>query len=632
MKRFLIFFLLVSAATVLHAAQPFDVVQGNLGVVSIKKAPEDITVSDVRLALSLPRLDAKTKALDCADAPSLWTAAKVGLQEGTNAMVGNANAAALRAALDNPNCVGLKLDKIYYVKLPMAGGITLPRYYNGDDGRASAIVIPRDFVIDGEVDGEAVGGFITRDILFYTEHSLNLRKVRTVTTNGCKYFTYFLNCAPRGMEQFQTVGCVFENEVADFGGRYIYFYCENANPHDSRWMPVSRNHIRHIYVDSCTFHGHSAISSDCLRVTESCRILSSTFDQLRGSGIEMCTNNNKAYATLMSYMSCPFYLVGNQFHGVERVLRKRVMWVTYYCGALVENSSLYMLHNSITNFVSGEVIMTDEHGQKVHKRPSVYDIYFNGQQLYYANNYVENVVSLTKDQEAAGIIKSKGHGIPTRYIFGKKLLNGNGHRRTVRYYKKNRYLIKKDKLEVLWAARTYPSGGNTREEMEYDRNLVINDVLSIKFQGYTGKTIPIADFTFSNNIIDAGTGNIVGIINSNQWLVTHFICDNNLLNAARISSDEWWGIEKYPKREWLFPIRLNGYWGKTILHATGNVFNVTSRENIRFLLSKYDKEIGDGYADRITYSNNKCSAGSIIRTARLNTSTWGAYQPFMQGR
>lgn len=613
------------------APQPFDVSKGNQGVIHIAKAPENITVDDVRGALNLPRIDAKVKVRNSSEKPSIWTAAGIGLREGTSDEVGLANAAALRAAVRNSNCIGLKLEKLYYVKLPFAIGISLPRYYNGSDGKERAIVLPRDFVIDGEVEGKAMGGFLTRDILFYTEYSLNLRKVRTVTTFGCKYFSYFINCAPRGVEQFQAVGCIFENTVADAGGRYISFYCENVNPLDARWVPLNRNFIKHIYVDSCTFHGHSALQSDCLRVTESCRILSSTFDQLRASGVEMSTNNNKAYANLMAYMSCPFYIVGNQFRGVERVFRKRVTWVTYYCGALVENSVLYMLHNKIMGIVAGESLFTDKKGQEIVARPALYDVYFNGQQLYYANNLVENVVRLTRDREATGIVKSKSHGIPSRRLFGNGKPNAKGHRRVVRYYKKNVFRINRPVIEKLWAARTYPkNGGDYKAEMEYDRNILLDDVLNINIQNYTSAVIPVADFTFSDNLIDAGTGNISGSIDSNQWLVTHFICDNNTFKAARFSSDEWWSREKYPKREWLFPIRLINYWGNTSIHVANNTFNISKHGTIRLLLSKYNKSKGDGQAEKTVFRDNKCSAGSTIRTSRLCTSPWGRYQPFLK--
>ena len=628
-RKWIAFLFLMVAATTLADAQPFDVAAGNPGAVRITKAPENIKIDDVRKALRLSYLDAKVKARDSKDKPSLWTAAAIGLREGKSAAVGAANAAALRAAVSNINCVGLKLDRVYYVKLPFAGGNSHPRQFNGDDGKERAIVLPRDFVIDGEVEGKAVGGFLTRDILFYTEHSLNLRKVRTITTFGCKYFSYFINCAPTGIEQFQAVGCIFENTTADKGGRYITFYCENVNPLDSLRVPLSRNFIRHIYVDSCTFHGHTALHSDCLRVTESCRILSSTFDQLRASGVEMSTNNEKAYSNLMAYMSCPFYIVGNQFRGVEWVFRKRVLWTTYYCGALVENSVLYMLHNKISGIVAGVSEYTDKKGQKVSARPALYDIYFGGQQLYYANNLVENVVRLTKNRDATGIVKAKGHGIPANRLFGSDGPSAKKHRRVVRYYKKNVYRIDREVIAKLWEERTYPNdGGDYTAEMDYDHSLNLDDVLTINIQDYTGSNIPVADFTFSNNVIDVGTGNIGGSIDSNQWKVTHFSCDNNVFKAAHFSSDEWWSREKYPKREWLFPVRLSDYWGKTSFHVTGNTFQARKNGTIRLLLSKYKKDTGNGHAGTMNISGNKCSSGSTIRISRLCTKPWGSYKPF----
>lgn len=628
-RAWVTFFFLFSVAAACRAAkaQPFDVAVGNQGCVRVGKAPEDIRVDDVRRALTLPFIDSKVRARDSYREPSLWTAAAVGLREGTSAEVGMANAAALRKAVLSGNCIGLKLDKVYYVKLPPAIGYSLPRYYNGGDGKPRAIVLPHDFVIDGEVDGKAKGGFLTRDILFYTEHSLNLRKVRTVTTNGCKYFSYFVNCAPSGVQEFQAVGCVFENTTADEGGRYISFYCQDVCPHDDEWRPLRRNFIRHVYVDSCTFHGHSAIQSDCLRVTESCRILSSTFDQLRGCGVELSTNNNKAYANLMAYMSCPFFIAGNQFRGVGRVFRKRVTWVTYYCGALVENSVLYMLHNKISGIVAGESRYLNKKGEAVNTRPALYDIYFNGQQLFYANNLVENVVRLTRDREAAGIVKSKSHGIPIKRLLGSDGPSARKHRRVVRYYRKNVFRIDRAAVARMWQERSYPQdGGDYRTEMDYDRSLRLDDVLTLSIQSYTG-TIPVADFTFSDNVVDAGTGNIGGRLDSNHWLASHFTCDNNVFRAARFCSDEWWSLEKYPRREWLFPVRLTDYWGKTSLHLRGNSFHATQKGTIRLLLSKYDKGQGNGKAETMALDGNKCSGGSQIRICRLCTRPWGRYMP-----
>ena len=108
-------FLLLAVAIVGHAAapQPFDVSKGNQGVIQIAKTPENITVDDVRSALNLPRIDAKVKDRNSSEKPSIWTAAGIGLREGTSDEVGLANAAALRAAVRNSNCIGLKLEKLH---------------------------------------------------------------------------------------------------------------------------------------------------------------------------------------------------------------------------------------------------------------------------------------------------------------------------------------------------------------------------------------------------------------------------------------------------------------------------------------------------------------------------------------
>ena len=584
----------VCAGSVPLLAQPFDVVKGNQGVIRINKAPEQITTDDVRHAYNLPWLDSSAAKSGSQGNAGLWTAAQVGLRAGDSPTIGMANAAALTDALGDERCTGLKLDQLYRIDV------------------RKRITIPRNFVIDGEVEGKAVGGFKTRDALFHTEHSLNLRRVRTLTTNGRQYFTYQINCR-RGIDQLQVVGCVFE-DVNNHGGRMIRLYCDDTCPHDGQWMAADTNCIRHLYVEGCHSHGNEIISSSGIRVVGSCRIIGNTFDDIEGShAVSLATDNNSRYANLMAYMSCPFYIVGNTFRGVSHIFRKRRGYY-YYCAALVENSALYMLHNTISNIVAGETRYTRADGKRVEGRPAVYDLYYSGQQLYYANNTVRNVVRLTYNREDTGIIKAKSAGLGGIGVYRHR------HRPLVRYFKNNHYSIDRGDIKRLWDCRTYPTtGGDYADEIAYDKALVLDDVLTVNLCDYVD-AIPVRDFTFSGNTISVPGGNIGGIIASNQWRATHFTCDNNRFIARKISSRQYKSRRNTKNSEWLFPIRLDDYWGATSVSMTGNSFR-TGHAAIHFFLSKYGKN-REGRAKTTAYRGNTCLPGSEIRIARLCTDGW----------
>lgn len=580
--------------------KPFNSKIGNRGEVNINKAPELITVSDVRKALTIPALDTHA---------TLFTAEQAGLQPGTTAAVGLANAAALRNL--PANCPGLKLDKMYYVRLQ--SGYTNPIHpstYIGDNGNRS-IVLDHDFVIDGEVDGKAVGGFHIDQTLFYTEHSLNLRKVHLEVENGGTFYPFFINCM-NGIDQIQVKDCVFDGKPGK-QSRMFYFYFKNISPTDDDGVPISTNYINHILFDGNTAHGHHFVHSPGMRVVKSCRIINNTFTDITGDCISLFTDNSRKYAVRMTYMSCPIFIVGNTFAGVDKVMKKRVSWSVYYCAALIESSTLYMLHNTIRNFISGKSLYITAKGDTINGSIATYDLYANVTQLYYCNNHVTNLLKFTKNRSLFGIVKAKDSDVPLKYQ--------DAHPPIIRYVRQNTYDIDEKAAQEIWENRTYPTkGGDYSMEIDYDNELVFEDFLTINFIDYVGK-FPMHTFDFSNNTLKAR--NIGGMESPANLTCSHFICDNNKFYSTNISSSEYYTRSYYvpQNKEWLFTVRgIADSNGDTSVHITGNTGS-SNNKSVKLMLYKYNK--GEpSTAKRSTINDNHFKGGYVIRG--LNSTEWRA--------
>ena len=368
---------------------PFNPTEGNAGVISINKVPELITVADVRGALTLPSLIGQGQ--------SLTTAADAGLQEGTTTAIMDANAQVLRtlATADNP-CVGLKLDKVYYAR------ITKSNHYNYASG--SSIVLEKDFTIDGEVNGEAVGGLVTDGSLFYTQHSLTLNKARFSSTSTRGDAMFYIDTTP-GVEQLDVKGCILTSASA--GANYFMFGSNaNLSPLDGNGYAIETNCINHINIDSCQIEGHLVMKSSGLRVVKSWRFTNNTVTGIRGAGMNIGVGPDD-FSVYMGYMSCPMYVAGNTFQGKQGIMRMRKA-SGYYCGLLVESASVYMLHNTIRDFVSGHSEYVNASGTTKNYNAWTYEGYFNVTQVYFCNNIVTNIMRFDTKREDVCCLKSKG--------------------------------------------------------------------------------------------------------------------------------------------------------------------------------------------------------------------------------
>ena len=616
----------------------FEVANGNPGAFSVSGNPEDITIETVRNAYTVPPLHPHAPVgSEYIGTPHIWTAAEVGLLEGSTDAIGRDNVTQIEAALADETCIGFKLDKQYRLNVAFAGdsAISPSSYINGASGNGGSIILPRDFIIDGEVEGEAVGGFISgghwtgyttgKGNLFYTEHSLNLRKVHTTTnhSSGSPYSAYYIDCR-KGIDQLQVSGCVFDDNNHK-GRNYIGMYFADEAPHVD-WVPVETNRINHINIDGCVSEG-DLITNNALasRVVKTFRITGNTITDIIGMGVCFATKNERTYSGLMSWMSCPLWMVGNTFVGRNELVRSGA---DYYCGALIENSVLYSLHNRFENFIAGEYYKGAGDTHNV----ATYDEYFNGRQLFFANNTSLNIVYMSMYKALSGCLKAKGNGyIPSDF--------DDTHLPLVRYFKDNHLLLCPSDVETIWNARE-SSGSDDIDHNE--ANLALSEVMTIFLDTYTGGHA-LKDFTFAGNEVnalwsgtegtdDTGVGNIMGSMESTKWPATRFTIEDNTFHASRISSVEW-GYRCTTgtaySSTWLFPLQLSPFWGTTSLHVRNNTFHVAENETVNLYVSRYTQSTQQSGVlpkpSDYVFTGNDITQGSSIRTTTLCTNPWGSH-------
>ena len=602
----------------------FDRARGNLGAFTIEGDPEDITEQDVRDAYTVPLIDP-------AGNERIWTAAEVGLLEGdANATT---NASLIRAAVADPTCYGIKLDKVYPVKVGNPGAnAAISRVSDYNDGTKS-IILPRNFVIDGEGtdenEGEAVGGFKilnTKGNLFYTESSLNLLYVRTETTRHAtdNFFNYVVNCV-QGVDQVQVIGCVFQDTTSVYRSIMIAF--EDADPRGEDWVLPEENCLRHLYMADCVANGSLVLcNSGCMRVTDTFRIVGCEFTNMKNIGIHLATANDLRWENVMAYMCCPIYIAGCTFQGQQGVVRKSSN--SPYGAVCIENSALYMLHNEISDFVS----VPHRTGESSYRSPN-YDAYFNGQQLYYCNNTVSNILSVDTVHSIDGIMKAKGNGLsesPMKRDLELEELTADNNRRRVRCWRNNTYTLDKTQVAAWWAAHLADNDGN-EVEVDYEEAIVLDDALTITIDSMDSGTLPLDEYIVENNTF-ASDGNIQGY-GSDYCPANKVSIKGNTFTAVRISSEEWGykassGAES---EEWsyLFSVMLDNTYGDPEVYVEGNEFDVAgvSSENVHVLLFRTTQSSANRKPDlwpedgKATFKGNQ-SLGSAASPLIVGFATW----------
>lgn len=607
----------------------FNIARGNLGAFTIEDDPENITEQDVRNAYTVPFLSQNLTTTQ-----RIWTASEIGLLEGdTN---GETNAAQIKAALTDPTCAGIKLDKVYPVTVGNPGAnASISRVSDYNSGTTS-IIIPRDFIIDGEGtethEGEAVGGFKilnTKGNLFYTEHSLNLLYVRTETSRGAtnNFFNYVVNCVA-GVDQVQVIGCNFYD--ADFVYNSIMLAFEDSDPRGEDWVLPETNCLHHMYMADCEANGYRVLcNSGCMRVTDTFRIVGCEFTNIRGIGIHLATANDLRWENVMAYMSCPIYIAGCTFQGYQGVRRKGGS--SPYEAVCIENSALYMLHNEISDFVSvphraGDTMTCSE----------CYDAYFNGQQLYYCNNTVDNILSIDIAHSISGIMKAKGYGMDESVIlrdFGLEELTGDNIRRGIRYWKNNTYTLDKSQIETWWESHLANNDGN-EVEIEYENNLVFDDAATLVLDYMNPDSHAIADYIVEDNTFTSG-GNISGH-GSDYSPVSKISIKGNTFTAAHIASEEWNYNMNTGNRggySYLFAFMMSNNYFEPEIYIEDNIVDVTgdSTENVHMVLFRNVNSPGSDNAkrkpyiwpeeDKVTFKGNQ-SSGNAATPLLVGFATW----------
>ena len=545
---------------------PFDPKVGNIGTVVINKDPENITASDVENALTLTpladNLPVGMKIYEVAAEGSGQTADvyfKPGNTSAAKTYNTNLLAELCKATGDYADCAGLHLDQVYYIKRDAwVSSLSAALVDNG-------IPIEKDFIIDGEVNGVATGGFSTTSHFFYTRHSLNLNKAIFETTNNQGYYAFCID-AVLGIDQVVVTGCKFL--ISNVAGKHFTFVARDQSPLDQDGILVENNCVGDVLFQDNEFDGANVIyqgwskrSSYFRTYTQdeedgqggvipalqnnisnvlfknSFRFIGNTVGNalttpMVGMGVSLGTANENAgeYDTLKAYTSCPLWMAGNTFQGKKGLARASSSG--YYTALLAEFSKVYFLHNSISDLIAAQNVYdyTNSNGTTTRTSAShyVYDLYASVTQLFCCNNTFRNLAKLTNDHTYFGIVKGKGVCIPGRYTAE--------HMPVERLYFGNEYTVNNQEITAYWNQRTYPQNANGYDYtpmIDYDNTVNINNVLSIKFTSGAWN-IPIETFLFKQNTINAP---LLETIANDGYGAEHFILEDNEFNTPAIKDD-----------------------------------------------------------------------------------------------
>lgn len=545
---------------------PFDPSVGNVGTVVINTDPEDITASDVENALTLTPLaddlPVGMKIYEVAAEGSGQTADvyfKPGNTSAAKTYNTNLLAELCKATGDYADCAGLHLDQVYYIKRDAwVSSLSAALVDNG-------IPIEKDFIIDGEVNGVATGGFSTTSHFFYTRHSLNLNKAVFETTNNQGYYAFCID-AVLGIDQVIVTGCKFL--TSSTAGKHFTFVARDQSPLDQDGILVENNCVGDVLFQDNEFEGANTIfqgwskrSSYFRTYTQdeedgqgntipalqnnvanvlfknSFRFIGNTVGNalttpMVGMGVSLGTANENAgeYDTLKAYTSCPLWMAGNTFQGKKGLARASSSG--YYTALLAEFSKVYFLHNSISDLIAAQNVYDYTNNKGVTTRTSaayyVYDLYASVTQLFCCNNTYTNLAKLTNDHTYFGITKGKGVCVPGRYTAE--------HMPVERLYFGNEYTVNQQEITAYWNQRTYPESAGAYDYtpmIAYDNTVNINNVLSIKFTSGAW-SIPIETFLFKQNTINAP---LLETISNDGYGAEHFIFEDNEFNTPAVKDD-----------------------------------------------------------------------------------------------
>lgn len=349
---------------------------GNPGIFEIQKDYKDITVDDVRDAYDLKwKFDEKIDYKDVDEVPSgidykglphlyddaelcAYTATISGTERHINPIdvtitdtlttrYASNNVAVLKAFFAEiangtiRDCLGFKLSNIYSFEFS-----TYPA--SRSEYQSNCIGIPIDFILLGKIqkdeDGNEIkrGGFIAKNALFYTEHSLYMKDFLLYKKSTDSQYTIYMwvtdqydknanNYEGSGftpadtttypslgtlyIDQLQVINCIFDSKKdstihyhENKYGWYIKIAGHNHPPikyRDTANNPIAEveknNCINHIYIADSVFHGSASINYDNVRVVKSSRIINNLFDEFTSAPLSSATTNKSNDSDYVPY-------------------------------------------------------------------------------------------------------------------------------------------------------------------------------------------------------------------------------------------------------------------------------------------------------------------------------------------
>lgn len=387
------------------------------------------------------------------------------------------------------NCIGLKLEDVYELK------------GNGSSSISSrTILIEKDFIIDGgNVSNEAVGGFTCapsnlHSLLFSTNHSLNLVNALFTYEHSTTVGALFTIDYSNFISQVQIVGCTFSCGNDSAAGCVINFVPAVLKPFEdgSDSKLIDTNAIDYVLIKDNVFgsaHYTTAINSTVgIRVNKGFLIQGNTAaKRFLWIGKDNGSSDLAIAGSELGYVSCPLFVVDNTLTGYSKIYRPGGS--SDYCTPInVNYQSIYILNNSISNYMSGKNVSGNY--------PGTYDFYANSSLVYSCNNQVHNLIRFAKESLDCGTIKAKGSGIPVRF----RKDTGTGlYVPPVRYYVGNTYDIDKSECLAYWNAREEKYKAYDDEVLDAQGNLRERDIFGFHCGGYLCDDMVLT--VFSNNII-----------------------------------------------------------------------------------------------------------------------------------
>ena len=178
----------------------------------------------------------------------------------------------------------------------------------------------------------------------------------------------------------------------------------------------------------------------------------------KGSG----SNTSAVIGSEYGYLSCPMFIVDNEFTGYDYILRPTT--ASSYCTPInVNYQSVYLLHNTISNYISGS---TDVDGDGEGNTAGTYDFYANSCLVYFCNNHVHNLVRFSEKCINTGTVKAKGGGIPNKFLESALYVS------PVRYYVGNTYDIDRTEVLAYWNNRGTDYKEFDDKLLDYNGNLI----------------------------------------------------------------------------------------------------------------------------------------------------------------